>query len=262
MHRKAEKLTYLCISDNRMSGTVPESIGQLVLLDTLYLGYETNSNMFEGPLPSSMGNLTQLNTLYLNVPTLTGPLPDLSRATLLADCAFKPSRMCTVPHFIPANSTCDFLVLLDCDMIVADCKILAEWLPNMFDSDFCCLEDGVTCEEDHIVILDLSSARTGKHISGTIPSSVGELYKLQQLYLQQNFLEGNLPLSMSNLSSLQIVDISNNFLSGLIPFDTLFEIIGIESNLDLSLPIDLPSWEKRGNRPVLLPISQLRSFRI
>jgi hypothetical protein len=100
-----------------MNGTVPESIGQLILLQWLFLGDESN---FVGPLPSSMSNLIQLNTLFLNVPTLTGPLPDFSRLTLLNDCAFKPSQMCTVPDFIPASSTCDFLVLPDCDMIVAD----------------------------------------------------------------------------------------------------------------------------------------------
>jgi hypothetical protein len=109
----------------------------------------------------------------------------------------------------------------------------------MFDVDFCCSQDGVTCEEYHIVILVLSSARTGRKISGTIPISIGELDSLKQLYLQDNFIGGNLPYTMSNISSLQIVDISNNFLSGVLPFTPSFEIIGIESNIDLSLPIDL-----------------------
>jgi hypothetical protein len=115
--------------------------------------------------------------------------------------------------------------------------ILEDWLPKLFDPYTCCQEDGVTCEEDHIVVLDLSRAMTGSHITGAIPISIGELDKLQKLYLQDNFLEGNLPLSMSNISSLQIVNISNNFLSGVLPFAPTFELYGTESNLDLSLPI-------------------------
>jgi hypothetical protein len=223
-----------------MSGTVPESIGQLLFLRKLWLGFEKYSNMFVGPLPSSMSNLRLLDTLYLNVATLTGPLPDFSRATLLADCVFKTSQMCIIPESVPVNSTCNFSVLPECGItVIPDCKILEEWLPKLFDVYFCCRVDGVTCEEDRIVILDLSSAKTQRRISGIIPYTIGELDKLQQLFLQDNFLEGNLPLSMSNISTLQKVNISNNFLSGVLHFVPSFELIGIESNLDFLLPIDL-----------------------
>jgi hypothetical protein len=221
-----------------MKGTVPESIGQLLFLRKLWFGFITNSNMFVGSLPSSMSNLILLEDLFLNVGTLTGPLPDLSRATLLADCAFTPSQMCIIPEFVPVNSKCDFMVLPECEMI-PDCEILEKWLPNMFNAYACCQVAGVTCKEDRIVILDLSKTETKKHITGVIPKSFGGLKNLQQLYLQDNFLEGNLPLSMSNISSLRIVDISNNFLSGIIPFVPSFELIGLASNWYLSLPIDL-----------------------
>jgi hypothetical protein len=41
-----------------MEGTVPESIGQLTLLEELYLGYKKGTNKFIGPLPDSMRNLS------------------------------------------------------------------------------------------------------------------------------------------------------------------------------------------------------------
>jgi hypothetical protein len=220
-----------------MNGTVPESIGQLVLLQQLYLGYETNSNMFVGPLPSSMSNLILLEELYLNAETLTGQLPDFSHLTSLNECGFAPSQMCHLPHLVPVGSKCDFSVLPECGItVIPDCEILAEWLPDTFDVYFCCRVDGVTCEEDRIVILDLSKTETKKHIVGIIPKSVGGLYKLKHLYLQGNILEGNLPLSLSNISSLLIVDISNNYLSGVLPFHPSFDLIGLASNWDLSLP--------------------------
>jgi hypothetical protein len=227
-------LTEIDIADNRMSGKVPDSIGQLILLETI----ELNSNLFDGPLPSSMSRLILLEDLYLNVATLTGPLPDFSQAASLANCDFMPSQMCIIPEFVPANSKCDFSGLPICEPI-SDCVVIAEWLPNLFDAHTCCQVDGVSCEEDRVVSLDLSPTMTGTNISGIIPINVGELDELQQLYLQHNFIEGNLPLSMSNISSLQIVDISNNFISGVLPFVPLFELIGIGSNMGLSLPIDL-----------------------
>jgi hypothetical protein len=202
----------LDVSNNRMSGKVPESIGKLKLMKRLYLGYETDTNMFSGPLPTSMSNLTLLEELYLNVPTLNGTLPDFSRLTGLYDCAFEPSQLCIIPELVPVSSKCDFSVLPECRItVIPDCEILAEWMPRMFDSYTCCHIDGVRCEEDRIVILDLSKGKTKKHIDGVIPMSIGELDNLQQIYLQDNFLEGNLPLSMSNISSLQKVDIIKQF---------------------------------------------------
>jgi hypothetical protein len=144
-------------------------------------------------------------------------------------------------EFVPADSKCDFEVLPECVMI-PDCEILAGWLPNIFDAYKFCFVDGVTCKEDRIVILDLSSTRTGRNEKKHLrkhPQRIGELDNLQQLYLQDTLLEGNLPLSMQNISTLQIVDISNNFLYGVLPFIPSFKLIGLASNWDLSLPIDL-----------------------
>jgi hypothetical protein len=44
---------------------------------------------------------------------------------------------------------------------------------------------------------------------------------------------------MSNIPTLEIVDISNNYLSGALPFQPSFQLIGLTSNLDLSLPVEL-----------------------
>jgi hypothetical protein len=54
--------------------------------------------------------------------------------------------------------------------------------------------------------------------------------------LQNNLLQGNLPITLADISSLLIVDVSNNFLSGVVPFLPSFELIGIETNQDLSSP--------------------------
>jgi hypothetical protein len=219
-----------------MNGTVPESIGQLLLLENLWIGWEGGTNLFVGPLPTTMSNLVLLEVLYLNAATLSGPLPDLSRLTRLYECRFTPSGLCRDPQFIPKNSRCNFSVLPWCGDPVPDCVILAEWLPMLFDEYSCCQADGVTCEEDRIVILDLSKTKTGKYIYGGIPTDIGGWDQLKELYLQDNILEGNFPISLANISSLKIVNITNNYLSGVLPFVPSFELIGIETNLELSLP--------------------------
>jgi hypothetical protein len=216
-----------------MIGTVPEAIGELVLLEKLCLGYQTNSNEIVGPLPSSMSNLVHLTSLSINVATLSGPVPDLSRLISLDKCRITPSLLCRVPQFIPVNSNCDLSILEECASN-PDCAILAEWLPIMFDSYTCCQVDGVSCEADRVVILDLSLEMSNTKIEGAIPFSIGELDLLQQLYLQDNSINGTLPISMANITSLQIVDVSNNFLSGPLKFLPSFELIGFLSLPDLS----------------------------
>jgi hypothetical protein len=204
------------------------------MLDQLYLGNSTGTyNTFEGPLPASMSNLVNVEFLEL-YGKLTGPIPDFSRLTQLKECSLQPSQLCRIPKFVPANSLCDFSVLPEC-ITIPDCLILANWLPDRFSRYFCFQEGGVTCVSDNIVILDLSREVSVKSIFGLIPSSIGGLLMLQRLYLQGNLLEGNLPFSISKISSLQTVDISNNLLSGVLTFVPLFNLIGIETNLDLSL---------------------------
>jgi hypothetical protein len=220
-----------------MSGPVPESIGQLVLLKELWLGWDsTDTNTFVGPLPSSMSALVLMETLYLKVATLNGPMPDFSKLTALSDCDFNPSQLCRISQFIPEKSACsgEFEDLPACET-VSDCDILANWLPNMFDSYFCCEVDGVSCEDNRIVILDISSGTTGVKIEDGIPVTIKALDKLEELYLQDNLLKGSLPVSLATITSLKIVDITNNKMTGVIQFVPTFDLIGIESNLDLSL---------------------------
>jgi hypothetical protein len=142
-----------------------------------------------------------LEELFLNVATLTGPLPDLSRLTSLNLCSFIPSQLCRIPDFVPVNSQCDFSVLPVCKDLIPDCVILADWLPKLFDEYSCCQVDGVACEEDRIVILNVSKAKTVTFLYGDIPTKIGDLEKL--------------------------VDITNNYLSGVLPFFPTFDLIGI-----------------------------------
>ncbi|XP_048441694.1 receptor-like protein 2 [Pyrus x bretschneideri] len=62
-------------------------------------------------------------------------------------------------------------------------------------------------------LISLSS----NNIIGNIPSEIGQLMLLQELYLDGNNFSGNIPDQMSNLKNLEALNLSKNHLSGKIP---------------------------------------------
>jgi Leucine-rich repeat (LRR) protein len=64
-------LVLIDISNNRFHGTIPEAIGELVLLRGLNMSH----NALTGPIPSQFGNLKQLESLDLSSNELSGEIP-------------------------------------------------------------------------------------------------------------------------------------------------------------------------------------------
>lgn len=77
-------------------------------------------------------------------------------------------------------------------------------------------------------VLDLRSCS----INGSIPSSLGNLIRLNSLYLSDNFLTGAIPFILGQLLSLSVLNLSRNSFTGTIPsgFSSLLNL----STLDLS----------------------------
>ena len=65
------KVTDLSLRVNRLTGSIPSSIGNLVNLQYLYL----YNNQLSGSIPSSIGNLVSLQYLFLNNNQLNGSIP-------------------------------------------------------------------------------------------------------------------------------------------------------------------------------------------
>ena len=66
------KLQYLDLFNNGLTGSLPESLGNLAELQLLDL----SNNGLTGSLPESLGNLAKLQSLYLYNNGLTGSLPE------------------------------------------------------------------------------------------------------------------------------------------------------------------------------------------
>ncbi|KAI3959219.1 hypothetical protein MKW92_007317 [Papaver armeniacum] len=58
---------------------------------------------------------------------------------------------------------------------------------------------------------------SGNGITGIIPETLGQLSKLSVLDLSQNLITGSIPVSFSSLTNLTSLDLSSNFLAGPIP---------------------------------------------
>ena len=66
------QLQNLYFGDNQLSGTIPDWLGSLTGLQDLSL----RDNRLTGPIPEALGTLNQLDVLYLDDNQLSGPIPD------------------------------------------------------------------------------------------------------------------------------------------------------------------------------------------
>jgi len=99
--------------------------------------------------------------------------------------------------------------------LINECSYISSLLQNdkTYQAIDCCTEEGIKCENDHIVKIDLSY----KQLTGSIPKEIGNLSKLHSLYLSHNQLTGSIPPEIGNLKELRGLDLSYNELSGSIP---------------------------------------------
>ncbi|CAN1170947.1 Probable LRR receptor-like serine/threonine-protein kinase At3g47570 [Linum perenne] len=163
--------------DNKLSGSIPNTLGRLKGLMELYLG----PNILSGEIPTSIFNLTSLTDLWLGFNQLHGSLP-WNLGTSLPnlenfDVAFNLLSG-SVP---PSLSNASNLVLLQLSK--------------------------------SLEVLDLGN----NNLFGYIPSSMGNLTRLTNLNISSNYLFGEIPASIRNCKQLTSLYISRNNLSGVIP---------------------------------------------
>ncbi|PRP87965.1 putative leucine-rich repeat receptor-like protein kinase [Planoprotostelium fungivorum] len=82
-------------------------------------------------------------------------------------------------------------------------------------------------------------------LTGTIPTSIGQLVNIQSLYLDSNQLSGSIPDTIGSLISLHWLDLSDNLLTGSIPpsIGGLFSLTGLSLH-DNQLNGPLPGEEQ------------------
>ena len=186
------RVNRIALSDNQLTGSIPESIGNLTSMEFLCIRY---NQQLTGSIPESIGNLTKLTHLDLKYNQLTGSIPEsIGNLTKLIDLSLTRNQLAgSIPESI-GNLT-----------KLIDLRIEGNQLTGSIPES----------------IGNLTSLKelwlNNNQLTGSIPKSIGNLTKLIDLYLPYNQLTGSIPESIGYLTSLRVLSLSENQLTGSFP---------------------------------------------
>ncbi|GKV38394.1 hypothetical protein SLEP1_g46309 [Rubroshorea leprosula] len=209
-----KSLIHLDLSNNKLQGSIPNSIANLVNLSYLDLSSNHFSDFVELDMFLALQNL---ETIILSSNNLSLRMNVDANFTLpkLTDVFLSSCNLSEFPNFLRHSNGLQSLVLSK-NSIHGN---IPEWI----------------CEKDDLKILDLSHNnligkipnRLPKFLSvlnlqanyfdGNIPFGFPEGCGLQNLNLHGNQMEGLLPRSLVNCSMLEVLDVGNNNISDTFP---------------------------------------------
>ena len=192
------RIISIILIKNNLSGTIPESIGNLTALTSLRL----NKNNISGIIPETIGNLTNLKDLSLFANQLTGPIPySVGKLVNLEELYLSTNQLSgSVPTSVGGLSNLKVIELHN--------NQLSGRLPESLFT------------LNHLIDIGLSY----NNFHDTLSASVGNMKSLSLLNLSHNKFYGNIPASISKSSSLKSILIASNQFNDSIP-PSLREIV-------------------------------------
>ncbi|KAI3969382.1 hypothetical protein MKX01_019943 [Papaver californicum] len=198
------KLVNISLLGNRLSGPVPEELGNITTLKELVLDF----NQLSGPLPRKLGDIIGIKRILLSSNNFTGEVPQTySKLTSLEDFRISDNQLAgKIPSFIKNWTNLTKL------------EILASGLEGPIPPDISALKNLITLK-----ISDLN----GK--DGPLPA-LDNLKSLKTLILRSCNLNGELPTYFSSMNILKSLYLTGKLLNGPLPS----WILGKVNNIDLS----------------------------
>lgn len=250
----ASRVTVLRLGANNLKGTIPATIGKLVMLRVLDLGYNYN---LVGELPQELYELKGLDVLKLRFASIEGTIsPLIGNFTRIDTLDLSKSKYSeTDPRLVinPIHFTGGLpkeignltkARYIDISYNKLGGKIPTEitklTIVRHLNLAHCAFEGTIpsgigalkSVREfymgDNALVSplpeSLSELSVAKELflndnkfSGEIPASFGKLNKLENLYLNGNAFTGSIPSELANMSSLYVLYLNDNQLSGEYP---------------------------------------------
>ena len=186
-----DQLQVLDLGGNALTGTIPPELAQLGQLRELSLGH----NQLTGTIPQSLGQLGRLRVLDLTDNRLTGDVPsELGQLGQLQSLDLSYNQLTeTIPQSLGQLSQLQVL------------RLGHNQLMGTIPSELGRLNQ---LQELNLDINQLTE---------TIPPELGQLSQLQELNLGHNQLTGPIPESLGELDRLRVLDLTDNQLTETIP---------------------------------------------
>ncbi|KAL3353272.1 hypothetical protein AABB24_020989 [Solanum stoloniferum] len=207
------RLTILSLLGNRISGPIPEELGDISTLEELNL----ENNLLEGPLPPNLGSLSRLRELFLSANNLNGTIPEnFINLKNMTDFRIDGNSISgTIPDFIGNWTKMDRLDIQGTSMEGPIPASISQ-LENMTQLRISDLR-GEQMQFPNLTGLTKMTRLTLRNcsISGPIPRYVGDM-RLKLLDLSNNMLNGTI-LDAFEQMDFDNMFLGNNALSGAIP---------------------------------------------
>ncbi|XP_061342036.1 receptor-like protein EIX2 [Gastrolobium bilobum] len=223
-------LRHVGLEKNNLTGMIPHSMGSLSNLISLDL----YGNKFFGEVPLSLKDCNNLWILNLGENNFSGAIPSWvgsAKVLLLSSNQFSgniPTQICQLNSLMVMDFANNALsgpipnCLHNITSMLSDHASFGEFgiivqVPSypvqLIFSITMPIKGNELLYSDLMYAIDFSS----NNLSGTVPSEIFMLTRLQLMNLSHNRLVGTIPDEIGNMKPLESIDLSSNRLSGQIP---------------------------------------------
>ncbi|KAK2978932.1 hypothetical protein RJ640_002473 [Escallonia rubra] len=208
---------------NQLTGAIPQSLGDLGLLEFLGLGsnnFVSHSSTLELSFLTSLTRCRNLGVLWLDDNLLNGTIPaSIGNLSTSLEKLYVSGNgiMGTIPHEVGNLSSLFVLSLSVNDLTGSIPTTIArlQKLQGLFLGDNY-IQGSIPTEFCPLLNLGTLSIE-GNQFFGPVPACLGNVSSLRYLYLGGNKLSSSIPETLWNLKDLLNFDVSSNSLSGDLP---------------------------------------------